>query len=100
MARLPGNSTLKDMGIGDVHIKKLSQSGKGVTKDDLVALFEPHPNTRTQNLTLADIEVIKQAFEPYLKGTPPAPGQALIDYCCCCPCCCATAVLEPVATLS
>lgn len=100
MARAPGNASLKDLGVEDQHIHKLSPSGKGVTKDDLIALFEPHPNARTRSLTLEDIDTIKQAFDPILKGVGQPVGGALMIACCCCPCCCATAVLEPAAKLS
>jgi hypothetical protein len=84
-------------------VQKLTPAAQKLTKADLVALggWGYSRNANIQELTVRDINSIKQVFANNMVASAGADSKNGISCCCCCcPCCCAVTVEKPITDWS
>lgn len=92
-------ASVKEMGLPQETLRKLSPAAQKLTKADLLAMYDKVP-AQAGAVTLEDVEVIRHAFVAQLQGRPGSAVDLGDINCCCCPCCCAVAVVKPLATVA
>ncbi len=84
-------------------LKKLTPAAQKLTKADLVALggWGYTRNANIQELTVRDINSIKQVFASNMVAQAGQDSSNGISCCCCCcPCCCAVTVEKPITDMN
>lgn len=70
----------------------LTDAAKGLLEGDLIALAWKNNTTRTEGLTVRDLQSIEEAFSNHsLTGSSSTPVVGLACCCTCTPACCCTA---------